>query len=239
MSTLLIIDDDKEFRLFLEETLANFGYDILTAIDGKSGIEKAVLHRPDMILLDLLMPGMDGKDVCLFLTSNPKTQDIPVIMITGEADICDEAEGLNLGAVDYVSKPVHIRALKARIEKELNRPRSSKIGSKKDGAYTTLTLGMLDLNIKTQTLTIGKNETCLSPIEFKILSALMDNPGSVVSHEALIHDIWDQKSENTVRMLDNHIRNIRKKLGNYRNYLQTLYKRGYFVREPADTPRIS
>ena len=105
MKRVVVIDDDVDLRNFLNKGLSKFGFEVIGAEDGKAGIEKAILDKPDAILLDLNMPGIDGKEVCVLLKNNPKTQNIPIIILTGKKEICDEVEGLQLGADDYLFKP--------------------------------------------------------------------------------------------------------------------------------------
>ena len=241
MRTILLIDDDTGFRAFLEETLTNYGYKVLTASDGKTGIEKAVLEYPDAVLLDLKMPGIDGKEVCLCLSNNPSTRHIPIIIITGEEDICDEAEGLKIGAVDYLNKPVKIEVLRARLEKVIEvAPAAATKSNGSEPIEDTINVGRLTLHLLKHMLTVDNNEVRLTPTEFKILTVLMRNPGHVISPDDMVNEVWDYKiSHNMKSLLDNHLRNIRKKFGSCNDYLQNVYGQGYLVKEPDGATQIS
>jgi len=238
MRNVLIVEDDPAFQSMLSSNLTEQGYEVSVSSDGKTGIEKAVLNHPDVILLDLKMPGMDGKEVCLCLKNNPRTSHIPIIILTGEQDICDEAEGLKIGAEDYLAKPFQLDVLRARLEKALERgARAKEVASNESFSPgdDKLQVGKVTLNLLSHSLSVDGSETALTPIEFKILTILMKNPGRIIPRKQLINDVWEPKNSpsNLDRVADTHMNNIRKKFGAYKDYLQTRYGTGYCLREPA------
>ncbi len=234
MATILVIEDDAPFRAFVEDSLWNLGYQVISAGEAKTGIEKAVLHKPDAILLDLKLPGMDGKEAFLFLKNNPHTGQIPVIILTGEQDILDEVEGLSIGAEDYISKPFEFGVLKARLEKALKRPREeakTEAGVEENGDREILTVGRVTLDLRRQSVSVDGQDITLTPTEFKILTLFMRNTGRVVPRRSIAGEVWKTKNGEMEHLVDAHITNIRKKLGSFKHYLQARYRTGYCFQE--------
>jgi len=234
MKIVLVIDDDPTLRSFLSRSLAKFDYEVVQAEDGKTGVEKAVLHSPDAILLDLKMPGMDGRDVCSLLKNNPKTANIPLIILTGEKEICDEVEGLKLGAEDYLVKPFDFKVMLARLDKAVERARELKkdiVGITRVPDDNILRVSKIALHLLSHTVSVDGQDVPLTPTEFRILAILMRNEGKVISRPELIDNVWEQKSGNMNRLADTHVNKIRKKLGPFKDYLQTRYGSGYCFRD--------
>ncbi len=198
---------------------------MLTASDGPSGLEKAKKERPGLIILDLMLPEMDGKDVCRILKSDPLTQSIPILMLTAKAEEVDRVIGFELGADDYVTKPFSPRELVLRVKAILRRKEVPQETEKK------IQIGDLLIDMDRHDVSIKKNPIELTSTEFKLLVELASKRGRVQTRERLLDKVWGYTYEGYARTVDTHIRRLREKLGPMGNYIETLRGVGYRFRE--------
>ena len=198
---------------------------MIKAFDGPSGLEKAKKERPSLIILDLMLPGMDGKDVCRALKSDPVTQLIPILMLTARAEEVDRVIGLELGADDYVTKPFSPRELVLRVKAILRRKEAAAGGEK------VIQVRDLMIDIDRHQVSIKKNPVQLTSTEFKLLVELVSNRGRVQTRERLLDKVWGYTYEGYARTVDTHIRRLREKLGSSGDFIETVRGLGYRFRE--------
>ena len=227
MKSILIVDDEKDIVDLIEYQLRQSGFSVLSALDGPSGLELARKKRPGLVILDLMLPGMDGKDVCRALKSNPLTQSIPVLMLTAKSEEMDRVIGFELGADDYVTKPFSPRELVLRVKAILRRKEVPPEGEK------LIQIGDLLIDIDRHQVSVKKNPLQLTSTEFKLLVELVSNRGRVQTRERLLDKVWGYTYEGYARTVDTHIRRLREKLGKTGDSIETLRGVGYRFREEA------
>jgi two-component system phosphate regulon response regulator PhoB len=225
MSSILVIEDEKDILDLVEYNLKQSGFKVLTAIDGGLGLELAIKERPDLIVLDLMLPVMDGKDVCRALKSNPITKAIPILMLTAKAEELDRVIGLELGADDYVTKPFSPREVILRIKAILRRMTSEKEDEK------VIRIGDLLIDVDRHLVSIKDEPISLTSTEFKLLVELASKRGRVQTRQSLLERVWGYTYEGYDRTVDTHIRRLREKLGDMAEYIETLRGFGYRFRE--------
>ena len=224
---ILIVDDETDTIDLLQFNLRAAGYDVLSAADGKTALLKARSVHPDLILLDLMLPEIDGLEVCKTLRKDPRTAGIPIIMLTAKSAEIDRVLGLELGAEDYVTKPFSPRELILRMKGLLKRRELA--AEKKD----QLAFGPLRIDIPRHEVTVNGKVITVTATEFKLITVLADRRGRVQSREQLLHDVWEYDSLIDTRTVDTHIRRLREKLGPAAKYLDTVRGVGYrFVEHP-------
>ncbi|MCH3918610.1 MAG: response regulator transcription factor [Spirochaetia bacterium] len=204
--TILVVDDEKQMVRMLMLNLRAHGYTPLAAYEGTSALRLAREKQIDAILLDVMMPGMDGKDVCRLLKEEPATRTIPVLMISAKSQLNDRIAGLSYGADDYITKPFDIQELLLRIEAAIRQVRLLKGNN-----VGILRLGSLTLDRKNYRAKGEKAELDLTLTEFRILELLMRHPGEVLPREAIAETIFNRDIEEIGRSLDVHIRHLRSK----------------------------
>jgi len=219
MKKILIIDDDIHIGNMLEETLSKEGYKISRAYSGTEALFMLSGSRPDLVLLDLMLPGLNGEDVL------PKIKGIPVIVVSAKVDIDHKVDVLLGGAVDYVTKPFHMKELLARISVHLKNAESRHISSE-------LTFEDIVLNTNTHTVKINNTEIKLTRTEYAILKLLMRNPTQVVTKSLLLDRISEDTPDCTENSLKMHISNLRKKLRkvNNKDYIEAVWGIGFKMR---------
>jgi two-component system alkaline phosphatase synthesis response regulator PhoP len=221
--TILIVEDEKDIVKMLDYNLKKEGYKTLIASDGEDALDAASTKHPDLILLDLMLPGLDGLEVCKELKLERKTAAIPVIMLTAKAQESDKVVGLELGADDYVTKPFSPRELIARVRAVLSR------GKENDKLPEILKIGDLTLDFSKIALTVKDKSVELTSKEFELLKTLIKAKGRVLSRDFLLDNIWgfDHAMEIQTRTVDVHIRTLRKKLKAAAKYIVTVKNYGY------------
>jgi two-component system alkaline phosphatase synthesis response regulator PhoP len=224
---ILVVDDERDIVDLLRYNLAKEGYDVVPAYNGKEALEKAA-HPPDLIILDVMMPVLDGFETCKRLKSDPRTSAVPVLFLTASSSEVDEVLGLELGAVDYIQKPISPRKLVARVKAALRRSSPSQ----DEGAEPpVIRAGRLEINRSSFTVRVGKKEVFFPRKEFEILALLASTPGKVYSREMLLQSIWGSDVVVIDRTVDVHIRKIREKLGDDYSAIETIKGVGYKFRE--------
>lgn len=227
---ILIVDDEKNIVELIKINLEANGFETISAYTGLEALEKSNL-LPDLILLDIMLPDIDGFDVCRKIRLNEKTENIPIIMLTAKSEETDKVIGLGLGADDYVTKPFGVRELEARIKTVLRRAEKP-IFSREDTDENRNIIEFKDLSLDKTKYQATKNgrELDLTLTEFKILKILLENQHKVMSREGLLKEVLGDKSSTETRTIDVHIRNIRKKLGEDGEpyeYIETIRGIGY------------
>ncbi len=228
MKSILIVEDEKDIVDLISYHLSQSGFSVITALDGPSGLERAKKERPGLVILDLMLPGMDGKDVCRALKSNPLTQSIPILMLTAKTEEVDRVIGFELGADDYVTKPFSPRELVLRVKAILRRKEAPAEGEK------MIRIGELLVDIDRHQVSIKNNPVQLTSTEFKLLVELASNRGRVQTRERLLDKVWGYTYEGYARTVDTHIRRLREKLGKTGDLIETLRGVGYRFREEKE-----
>lgn len=221
--TILLIEDDPDVLDLVRYNLNKAGFNVSVARDGLAGLKSAHTLKPDLIVLDLMLPEMRGEDVCRELKSDPATAPIPVIMLTAKAQAEDRIAGLELGADDYVTKPFSPRELILRIEGLLRRARSAGSGDK-------LRVGPFELDRGVFEIRLDGEKLDLTAIEFKLLAMMMEKRGETLPREMLLRDVWGYRSVVDSRTVDTHMRRLRGKLGDHADRLETVRGEGYVFR---------
>jgi two-component system alkaline phosphatase synthesis response regulator PhoP len=225
--SILVVDDEQDIVDLLKYNLQREGYLIYTARDGKDALEQSKKH-PSLILLDVMMPELNGIEVLKQLKKNPSTQSIPVVFLTAKGSEIDEIIGLELGADDYIAKPISIPKLVARIKNVL---RKSEIAPPEVKPQEELTIGVVKINRARHSVIVNRQEIFFPKKEFAILTYLATYPGEVITRERLLNIVWGQNVFVIDRTIDVHIRKIREKLGKYADYIETIKGIGYRMKE--------
>jgi phosphate regulon transcriptional regulator PhoB len=221
--TILIVEDEKDIVKMLDYNLKKEGFKTLSAHDGEDALDLATKDCPNLIILDLMLPGMDGLEVCKTLKKENKTASIPIIMLTAKSQETDKIVGLELGADDYVTKPFSPRELIARIKAVLRRAKE------KDNLLEILKVGDLTIDLSKIIVSVKSKPIELTAKEFELLKTLIKAKGRVLSRDYLLDTIWgfDNAVEIQTRTVDVHIRTLRKKLKSEANRIVTVKNYGY------------
>lgn len=219
--TILVIDDEKDIQKLLQYNLEKEGYQVLAAKTGEEGLELAKTKRPDLVILDLMLPGIDGIEVCKLLQADKNTKSIPILMLTAKSTEVDQILGLELGASDYITKPFSVKVLLVRVKSALRKAESGK------EVPVLVKAGDFVIDKDRQSFTIKGKPVSLTKLEFRILSFLMENPGKVFSREKLLSGAWEGEAFVVDRTVDVHVKSIRQKLGTHRDRVETVRGTGY------------
>ena len=214
---ILVVDDEKVLVKGLKFNLENEGYQVITGFDGAQAVELARQERPDLILLDVMMPRLDGLQACMQIRS---FSDVPVIMLTAKSEDIDKIMGFECGVDDYVTKPFNVLELKARIKALLRR-------SKGDADQPDLLVGKILLDGRAHRVLSDGQEVALTNKEFELLRFLMKNAGKAFDREQLLQAVWGTDYFGGSRTVDVHIQTLRQKLGLPGNQIETIYGLGY------------
>jgi DNA-binding response OmpR family regulator len=225
--TILIIDDEKDLIELVRYNLEKDGYDAISANDGQTGLEIAQRHKLDLIVLDLMMPGMDGLEVCRRLRTDPRTGRIPLIMLTAKATEADRIVGLELGADDYITKPFSPRELVARVKAILRRTTTQ------TEPEQLIRHGDLSIDVTRHEVSVAGKPVALTATEFRILHFLASKPGRVLSRDDIIDAALGRDANVFDRTIDVHITAIRRKLGKGADQIETIRGFGYKFRDAA------
>jgi phosphate regulon transcriptional regulator PhoB len=221
-SRVLIVEDEPDIRALVVHHLKREGYQVSAASSGEEALRQVQAAPPDLVLLDLMMPAMDGLEVCRRLRQDPATAMLPIVMLTAKGDEVDRVVGLEIGADDYVVKPFSPKELLARVRAVLRR-------SGPAAGAAPLRLGALVIDLGTHTVSVGGLALALTPKEFDLLRALVEARGRVLSREFLLDRVWgySRASEIESRTVDVHIRRLRVKLGPEGRRILTVKSVGY------------
>ena len=224
---ILVVDDEPDAIELIRFNLKASGYEVLTAEDGEEALAKARKFSPDMILLDVMLPEIDGLEVCKILRRDPATASLPIIMLTAKASEIDRVLGLEFGADDYVTKPFSPRELMLRVRNRLKRKESSK------EEVERFQVRDIELDVSKYEVKIMGQPIDLTPTEFKLLQILMERKGRVQSRDRLLQDVWGYDQLIDTRTVDTHVRRLREKMGEAADYVTTVRGVGYRLMEPA------
>ncbi len=219
---ILIVEDEEDIQNLLVINLESEGYKVLVTDNGYDGLKIAKEETPDLIILDLMLPEMDGLEVCRRLKSDEQLRDIMVIMVTAKSEEVDRVVGFELGADDYVVKPFSIRELLLRIRAVLRREAKTESGQKKVWKHEGLEFDFQALQLKKDGKYIG-----LTATELKLLAEFIQNQDRVLTRETLLNNVWGYEFEGYARTVDTHVRRLRSKLESYSDLIQTVRGLGY------------
>jgi DNA-binding response OmpR family regulator len=223
--TVLVVEDDKSVSQLIRLYLAQAGYKVISAEDGLVGLRMALEDAPDIVLLDLNLPGMDGIEVCRNVR---KDSEVPIIMVTARVDEDDRLTGLDLGADDYVSKPFSPRELVARVNAVLRR--TSRDSEKRSESGNLVSAGDIAIDLDRRSASVLGDEIELTPTEFRLLAYFIEGRGRTVSRDQIIENVFGYDFSGYDRTVDTHVSNLRKKLeiaNPDRQHLKTMYGVGY------------
>ena len=232
MTRLLLVDDEANLRHTLSYALRQEGYDVLTAEDGEQAVALFRTSRPDAVILDLMLPGIDGLEVCRRIR---RDSDVPILMLTARDTEVDRIVGLEIGADDYLGKPFSTRELIARVRALVRRARRASPAP----AAERLTAAGLDLDVPRRRILRDGEELRLRPKEFDLLALLMAHPGIVLTRERIMASVWGQDYAGETRTVDTHVKTLREALGERAErprWIETVRGIGYRFRERPDAP---
>ncbi len=228
MSKILVVEDEPDMILGLKDNFEFEGYEVLTASDGAAGLEQARLHKPDLVILDIMLPRLSGLEVCKTLRG--EGFEAPIIMLTARGQEIDKVVGLELGADDYVTKPFSIRELLARVRAILRRSDGSK------RRLSRYRFDDVELDFETYRGTRAGQALDMSPREFELLRYLIERKGETVTRERLLEDVWGYENYPSTRTVDTHIAKLRAKIGDSGSeprHILTIHGSGYKFVDPT------
>jgi two-component system phosphate regulon response regulator PhoB len=221
MSFILVVEDEADLQQILAYNLRQAGHEVVTASNGEAALEQVRQRVPDLIVLDLMLPGMSGTDVCRAVKQDPATRQAAVLMLTAKGSEIDRVVGFELGADDYVVKPFSVRELALRIAAILRRQQGGASES------TRVEFGKLRIDRDAHRVWVEGDEAPLTALEFRLLCLLFDRRDRVQSRAALLDDVWGVSSDLETRTVDTHVKRLREKLGAAGAYIETVRGVGY------------
>ena len=218
---IFIVEDEPDLRDTLTFNFENEGFKVSSFPDGEKCLTSVKKNKPDLIILDLMLPGINGLDVCREIRSKEENNDVSIIMLTAKGEEIDRIVGFELGADDYVTKPFSVRELILRV-KVLLKKRSDNQSAEKILEY-----GPVKMNLDAHSVLVDDIDVVLTALEFKLLKHLLKRRGRVQTRDQLLGDVWGYSSEVTTRTVDTHIKRLREKLGSTGDLIQTIRGVGY------------
>ena len=219
--TIYIVEDEPDIRETLAYNLSQEGFKVSEFSDAESCLNKIQKKKPDLLLLDLMLPGMSGLDLCKEIRADIALKNLAIIMLTAKGEEVDRIIGFELGADDYVTKPFSVRELILRVKVILKKQTESVESDE------SIEFGPIKLNLDAHEVLINNDEIVLTALEFKLLKHLIKRRGRVQTRDQLLGDVWGYSSEVTTRTVDTHIKRLREKLGTVGDYIQTVRGIGY------------
>ena len=223
--TILVVDDEERIIDLAKMYLEQDGYPVMSATDGVNALRMILEGRPNLVVLDLMLPGMDGLEVCRRVRAE---SDVPIIMLTARSDDIDKIVGLELGADDYLTKPFNPRELVARVKAILRR---ADRGSSRDDAPAHIAVGNLRIDVHRRVVEVAGQSVSLRMKEFDLLQTLVENKGMVFSREKLLNVVWGYDFAGETRTVDVHIAHLRHKLNGMDAVIETVWGVGYKLNE--------
>ncbi|MCB0329842.1 MAG: response regulator transcription factor [Bdellovibrionales bacterium] len=227
---ILVVEDEADIRELIQYNLQREGFEVLMVGTGEEALSTATQERPDLILLDLMLPGMNGLDVCRSLKSNPALANIPILIVSARGEETDVVTGLELGADDYLTKPFSPRVLVARARAVLRR-RTTESQEPTDGVPTAVSIHGLRINPRKHEAHLFDSALNLTATEFRILHFLAKSPGWVFTRQQIVETVHGDDYPVTERSIDVQIAGLRKKLGESSDYIETVRGIGYRMKE--------
>ena len=224
-STILIVEDEVDILQLVTHNLKSSEFNVLTAEDGYQALSLAKKHLPQLVILDLMLPGLDGFEVCKELKRSPTTKNIPILMLTARGEEVDRIVGLELGADDYVVKPFSPRELILRVRAILRR------FAPEEPAAVRWQRNGLGVDLEAHRVVVNNEEAILTATEFRLLAELIRNLGKVLTRDRLLDRVWGYQFDGYARTVDTHVRRLRQKLGPYAEWIETVRGVGYRFRD--------
>lgn len=229
MTKILVVDDEEHIRQLVSMYLIKEGFTVETAADGRAALSRVNAVKPDLVVLDLMLPGLDGWAVCRELRRSARTEGLPIIMLTARDDLIDRILGLELGADDYLAKPFNPRELVARIRAVLRRTTRSNTPSQ------ALSAGDITIDFERHEARAGDQTLQLRAKEFDLLAAFVERPGTVFTRDLLLNRVWGYEHEIDTRTVDVHVSALRERLSGAQSTIETIWGVGYkFVDRGGD-----
>ena len=225
-SRVLVVEDDRDIAHLLSHSLGRAGFTVELLHNGADVLDSVRRTSPDLVLLDLMLPGLDGLEVCRALRDDPRTAALPIIVVTARAEESDRIVGLELGADDYITKPFSPNEVVARVRALLRR-------AQRPAAPGPLRYGSLAMDVDRHVVTVDAEEVRLTAKEFLLLQYLLEHRGRVLSRDLLLSDVWGYQYTGGTRTVDVHVRRLREKLPLLADALVTVKQFGYKLLEPA------
>jgi len=222
---VVVVEDEQDILDLVAYHFGKAGFQVLAATDGLKAIDLVRDELPDLIILDLILPGLEGTEVCKALKADEKTKHIPILVLTAKGEEIDRIVGFELGAEDYVVKPFSPRELVLRAKAILKRTREPIAGQ------DVLRIGDLTIDVSRHRVEVSGDEVPFTSTEFKLLHKLAEKPGRVFTREQLLESVWGYDYVGFTRTVDTHVRRLRRKLGKAGDYIQTVRGVGYRFRE--------
>ena len=230
MATILLVEDERDLSNLLRRHLADEGHRVLQAFDGPSALQAAAAERLDLVILDWMLPGLDGLEVCRRIR---RDSVVPILMLTARSEEIDRVLGLEVGADDYLTKPFSIRELLARVRAILRRVELLRGADADEAPPAVLAAGPLRVDLGQHAASLDGHEVDLTPKEFDLLVLLLRHPGRAFSRDYLIEKVWGYEAAGSDRTVDTHVLRLRKKLGPAGDRIETVWGVGYrFKAEP-------
>jgi len=225
-ASILVVDDDVDVAETVRRTLQRSGYQVLVAYRGVDALRLAREEHPDLVVLDIRMPGLDGLQVCRQLRDTPGLSRVPILFLSAKSEVTDRLEGFEAGADDYITKPFDLRELELRVKALLRR-------AGQPAAATEIRVGEMTLNCKTFELSVPERSVLLTPVEYDLVQFLMRHPGQVFSASLLLQEVWGYPpGMGTTDLVRVHIKNLRDKIEpdpRRPRYLRNIPRRGYTI----------
>ncbi|HSB45671.1 MAG TPA: response regulator transcription factor [Nitrospira sp.] len=225
---ILIVEDERDILHLVKLYLEKEGFRTITAATGAEGLNSAKCDKPDLIVLDLMLPEIDGLEVCKRLRSAPETAMLPIIMLTAKAEESDTVIGLELGADDYVTKPFSPKALVARVKALFRR-----LDRSQQDNLTVFRYGPLTMDLSRHEVTVRGKDVSLTAKEFGLLEHLLRNPGRVLTREVLLNHVWGYDYFGTTRTVDVHVRRLKQKISLLDDAILSVKSLGYKLKDPT------
>jgi two-component system, OmpR family, phosphate regulon response regulator PhoB len=222
---VLVIEDDKNILKLIRYNLEKAGFVCITTITGEDAFDILDKEQVDLIILDIMLPTIDGFEICKRVKQDQRYKNMPVIMLTAKGEEVDKIVGFELGADDYIVKPFSPRELVLRIKAVLKR------NAPKEGSQDVLVSGIVKIDIPRHKVTVDKKDIELTAMEFKLLAVLIERKGRVQSRETLLEDVWGISADVTTRTVDTHVKRLRQRLGKAGKLIETIRGIGYRFKE--------
>jgi two-component system phosphate regulon response regulator PhoB len=227
---VVIIEDERDVARLLEFNLKGAGFEVATGATGAEGLAAAQKTKPDVVVLDLMLPDTSGYEVCKQIRADPQLADVGVLMLTAKGEPEDRILGLEVGADDYVVKPFVVREIVLRVTALANRLAERRARPTSSDASGVLKVGPIELDPVTHDVRINGVPTQLRPLEYKLLQLLVSDPGRVFSREELLEQVWEMRGDINTRTVDVHVRRLRVSLGPAADVIETVHGFGYRAR---------
>jgi len=228
VTSVLLVDDERDLLSVVDFNLRAAGFETMLASTGEQALAQLRRRVPDLVVLDLMLPDIPGTEVCRRLKGDPRTRQVPVVMLTAKGEEVDRVVGFELGADDYVTKPFSVRELVLRVRAILRR------AGEAGGERPPDRLGPIHIDVDAHRAYVHDQEMDLTPLEFRLLATLMARAGRVQSRDQLLSDVWEMSSEIETRTVDTHVKRLREKLGPARDLLETVRGIGYRLVAPEE-----